>query len=116
MSARMCGLAATLLGLALAACSANEVLPGDGTPLPAGSVPLLRPAPNFSAARHFTPPEEVATWQHHPEPVRAQQFSQDKAHCASLANKAPGAGAPDMKFYIVFVDCMRLAGYEETHS
>jgi len=103
-------------GLVLAACSSNAVLLGDAQPLPPGSFPLPRPAPKLSAARHFIAPQEVAAWQHHPEPVSAQQFNQDRARCTSVANKAPGAGAPDMKFYIVFVDCMHSAGYEAEHS
>jgi hypothetical protein len=113
MLARRYGLVAAVIGsLALAACDSDGVLLGDGTPLPVGSVPLPKPAPRLSAAAHFTAPQDVATWQHHPEPVSAQQFSQDKAKCTRLGNNAPGAGAPDMKFFLVFVGCMRSAGYE----
>ena len=113
MLARRWGLVAAVIGsLALAACDSDGVLLGDGTPLPAGSVPLPKPAPRASEAAHFTAPPEVATWQHHPEPASAQQFNQDKAKCTRLGNNAPGAGSPDMKFFLVFVGCMRSAGYK----
>jgi hypothetical protein len=113
MSARLCGLVVTLIGgLTIGACTSDAVLLGDAAPLPPGSFPLPRPAPKLSAIPHFTPPQEVATWRHYPEPVSAQQFNQDNAKCTRMGNNAPGAGSPDMKFYIVFVGCMRSAGYE----
>jgi hypothetical protein len=113
MYSRLCGLVVTLIGgLAMGACTSDAVLLGDATPLPPGSFPVPRPAPKLPAIPHFTAPQEVASWRHHPEPVGVQQFNQDKAHCTRMANNAPGAASPDMKFYIVFVDCMRSAGYE----
>jgi hypothetical protein len=113
MSVRLCGLVVTLIGgLAVAGCTSDAVLLGDATPLPPGSFPLPRPAPKLTAIPHFTAPKDAATWRHHPEPVSAQQFNQDKAKCTRIGNSAPGAGSPDMKFYIVFVDCMHSAGYE----
>jgi len=29
-----------------------------------------------------------------------------------MANSAPGAGSPEMKFYLVFSNCMGSVGYE----
>lgn len=112
MCARLFGLVVTLIGgLATAACTSDAILLGDSTPLPAGSFPLPRPAPRSAAGPRFTAPQEVATWQHHPEPVSSRQFAQDEAKCTRMGNNAPGTGAPDMKFYIVFTNCMRAAGY-----
>lgn len=116
MSARLCGLVVLIATVAVAGCASDGALPGDGTPLPAGSVPLPRPAPKLSAAPRFTPPGDFATWRHRPEPVSAQQFNQDKAKCTRVGNNAPGAGSPDMKFYLAFTDCMRSEGYEAASS
>lgn len=106
MSAHMRGCVATLMGgLAVAACGSDGASLGGAVPLPFSSVPLPRPAPKSSAAL------EVATWRHLPEPVSAQQFNQDKARCTGIANSAPGAGSPQMKFYLVFTNCMHSGGY-----
>lgn len=114
MSARPCGLVVLIATLAVAGCASDGALLGDGAPLPGGSVPLPRPAPTLTAASRFTPPGDFATWRHRPEPVSVQQFNQDKAKCTRMGNTAPGVGSPDMKFYLVFTDCMRSEGYEAT--
>ena len=101
--------------LALAACASDGALLGgasleDAVTLPANSVPLPRPAPK-SSAQQSTAPQD-GHWRHLPEPVSVQQFNQDKAKCTKMANSAPGAGSPEMKFYLVFSNCMRSVGYE----
>ena len=111
----MRGVLVALIGsLALAACASNGAsLDGasleDAVTLPADSVPLPRPAPKSSAPQS-TAPHDV--WRHLPEPVSVQQFNQDKAKCTRMANSAPGAGSPELKFYLVFSNCMRSVGYE----
>src|ERR1700751_2075610 len=115
MSANMRGVFVALIGsLALAACASDgALLEGasleDAVALPADSVPLPRPA-SKSSALQSTAPQDV--WRHLPEPVGVQQFNQDKAKCTRMANSAPGAGSPQMKFDLVFSNCMRSAGYE----
>lgn len=117
MYARLGGLIVTLIvGLAVAACTSDGSLLGEATPLPAGSFPLPRPAPKLSTASHYAAPREVATWQHHPEPATTLQFDHDKAKCTRIGNNAPGTGSPDMKFYLVFINCMRSEGYEPASS
>ena len=48
---------------------------------------------------------------HLPQPVSAEQFNQDKATCTKKGNSAPGAGSQEMKFFIVYTQCMRSSGY-----
>lgn len=120
MSSHMPGVVAVVIGgLALAACASDRASledavpqPADSVPLRADSVPLPRPGPKSSAALQSTPLQDIAIWRHVPEPVSVQQFNQDKAKCTKTANSAPGAGSPEMKFYLVFSNCMRSAGYE----
>jgi hypothetical protein len=113
MSGRFRGFVVTLVGsLALAACASDGASLGDATPLPSDSVPLPRPAPKFSSA--LAP--IIPTWQHVPGPVSAQQFDQDKARCTKAANRAPGVGSADVKFYLAFTSCMRSGGYQATSS
>jgi hypothetical protein len=102
--------------LAVAACASDGTSLSDGASLedaitPTGAVPLPfpRPAPKSSTLQS-TAPQDV--WRHLPEPVSVQQFNQDKAKCTKMANSAPGAGSPEMKFYLVFSNCMRSVGYE----
>ena len=110
MSANMRGVLVALIGsLALAACASDGASLEEAVTLPADSVPLPRPAPKSSALQS-TAPQDV--WRHLPEPVSVQQFNQDKAKCTRMANSAPGAGSPEMKFYLVFSNCMRSVGYE----
>jgi hypothetical protein len=102
--------------LSLAACASDGAsLDGsslaDAVTLPADSVPLPRPAPKSSAFQSAATYQDV--WRHLPEPVSVQQFNQDKAKCTKMANSAPGAGSPEMKFYLVFGNCMRSVGYEQ---
>jgi hypothetical protein len=107
MSGRLRGFVAVLIsGLALAACAFDGTLLGDAAPLPSDAVPLPRPAPKLSAA------PVMPTWQHLPETVSAQQFNQDKAKCAKVADSAPGMGSPEIKFYLAFTNCMHSEGYE----
>ena len=113
VSAHMPGVVVALIGsLAVSACTYYGASLGDAVPLPANSVPLPRPAPKSSAARQSTAPQDVAIWRHLPEPVSIQQFNQDKAKCTRMGNSAPGSGSPEMKFYLVFSNCMRSEGYE----
>jgi hypothetical protein len=110
MSARGRGFIATLVcGLAVAACGSSGASLEDTPPLTTGSVPLPRPPPKSAAAEA---PPEMRAWRHLPEPVSAGQFDQDKAKCTKLANDAPGAGSPELKFYLAFTNCMRSQGYE----
>ena len=116
MSANIRGVLVALIGsLALAACASDGALLGgasleDAVTLPADSVPLPRPAPKSSALQSTAAPQDV--WRHLPEPVSVQQFNQDKAKCTKMANSAPGAGSPEIKFDLVFGNCMRSVGYE----
>jgi hypothetical protein len=121
MSVHMGRVVVALIGsLAVAACASNGAsredavfLPADSVSLPADSVPLPRPAPKSSALQS-TAPQDV--WRHLPEPVSIQQFNQDKAKCTRMGNSTPGAGSPEMKFYLVFSNCMRSIGYEPPGS
>jgi hypothetical protein len=113
MCAQMRGVLVALVGsLAVAACASDGASLEDALTLPADSVPLPRPAPKSSAALQSTARQDVAIWRHLPEPVSVQQFNQDKAKCTRIGNSAPGAGSPEMKFYLVFSNCMRSVGYE----
>jgi hypothetical protein len=117
MSAHMRGLMVTLIGaLAVAACASDGASLGDDVPLAADSVPLPRPAPKSSTALQATAPQQVKTWRHLPEPVSVQQLSQDKEKCTKMGNNASGAGSPEIKFYLVFTNCMRSAGYDRDSS
>jgi hypothetical protein len=117
MSAHMRGLMVTLIGaLAVAACASDRASLGDAVPLAADSVPLPRSAPKSSAALQATAPQEVKIWRHLPEPVSVQQFNQDKAKCTKMGHNAPGAGSPEIKFYLVFTNCMRSEGYQTDSS
>ena len=76
-----------------------------------GAVPLPLPRPAAkSSVLQSTALQDV--WRHLPEPVSIQQFNQDKAKCTRMANTAPSTGSPEMKFYLIFSNCMRSAGYE----
>jgi hypothetical protein len=109
MSRRMRGFAAILIGgVTLAGC-ASDGASLDAVPLP-DVVPLPRPAPKFSTA------PVLPTWRHLPEPVSAQQFNEDKANCKKVANRTPGVGSPEVKFYLAFSNCMRSEGYEASSS
>ena len=117
MFAHMRGLVVTLIGgLAVAACASDRASLGDATSLPADAVPLPRPAPKSSTALQVTPPQGMITWRHLPEPVSVHQFNEDKAKCTRMGNSAPGAGSPEMKFYLVFTNCMHSEGYEAGSS
>jgi hypothetical protein len=107
----MRGVVVALIGsLGLAACASDGASLEDAViSLPADSVPLPRAAPKFSA--QSVVPQDF--WRHFPEPVSVQQFNQDKAKCTRIGNNAPGAGSPEMKFYLVFSNCMRSVGYEQ---
>ena len=97
--------------LAVAACASDGASLEDAITPPAGAVPLPLPRPAAkSSVLQSTAPQDV--WRHLPEPVSVQQFNQDKAKCTRMGNSAPGAGSPEMKFYLVFSNCMRSAGYE----
>jgi hypothetical protein len=112
MSAHTRGVVVALIGsLAVAACASDGASLEDAVTPPSESVPLPLPRPaSKSSALQSTAPSDV--WRHLPEPVSAQQFNQDKAKCTRMGNSAPGAGSPEMKFYLVFSNCMRSVGYE----
>ena len=108
MSGRLRALMLIVLGgLTLAACGSNGSFLGDAVSIPSDAVPLPRPAPKFSAAAPALP-----SWRHVPEPVSAQQFTQDKAICSKVAHNSAGIGSPELKFYFAFTDCMHSVGYE----
>lgn len=128
MSAPMRGLVLALIGmLALAECTASD-LASHGDAASASSEPMPTPrgaqgaaSPKTAAPKTAVAPKTAAvpstdqsdpTWRHLPEPVSIERFNQDKANCTALGNSAPGAGSPEMKFYITFTKCMREAGYE----
>jgi hypothetical protein len=101
--------------LAVAACASDGASLEDAVTPPAESVPLPLPRPaSKSSALQSTAPSDV--WRHLPEPVSVQQFNQDKAKCTRMGNSAPGAGSPEIKFYLVFSNCMRSVGYERDSS
>jgi hypothetical protein len=114
MSAPMRGLVLALIGgLALAECTSSDLnLRSDAVPASSGPVPTPRVAPRVLAAPKTD--QSAPTWRHLPEPVSVQQFNQDKENCTKQGNSSPGAGSPEMKFYITFTRCMRSAGYEPT--
>jgi hypothetical protein len=101
--------------LAVAACASDGASLEDAIIAPAGAVPLPPPRPAAkSSVLQSTAPQDV--WRHLPEPVSIQQFNQDKAKCTRMANTAPGTGSPEIKFYLIFSNCMRSAGYEPGSS
>jgi hypothetical protein len=107
MSGRLRGFVVTLtVGLAVGACGSGAASLQDAAAVDA--VPLPRPAPKFATA------PTMPTWRHLPEPATAQQFNQDKAKCTKSADGTPGVGSPELKFYLVFTNCMRSEGYEAT--
>ena len=70
-------------------------------------------APAASDAKPAPSEPKSAAWQHRPEPVSDQELEQDKTKCENKGNSAPvGAGSPEFKFYLLFSECMRTAGYE----
>lgn len=112
MSVPMRGLVVTLFGgLAVAACASDGGSLGNAE-LASNSVPLPRPAPKSTVAVQAAAGQDAKIWPHHPYPVSIQQFNQDKAKCTKMGSNAPGAGSPEMKFYLVFTNCMRSEGYE----
>jgi hypothetical protein len=123
MSAHRRGLAAALIGsVALVGCapdisSRGAALFDMATPPSTGpkvaAVPKPPEVPKTFAPNVATPTkyQDAATWKHLPQPVSAEQFSQDKANCTKMGNSAPGAGSPEMKFFLVYTQCMRSSGY-----
>jgi hypothetical protein len=99
-------------GLAVAACASDGGSLGDAVPLASVSVPLPRPAPKSTAPVQAAAAQDAKIWPHHPYPVSVQQFNEDKAKCTNVGNNASGAGSPEMKFYLVFTNCMRSEGYD----
>lgn len=117
MSAQTPGFIAILAcGLAVAACGSSGASLEDAAAPAPDSVPLPRPPPRLAAAPATPATTEVRAWRHIPEPVSARQFDQDKAKCTKVANGAPGAGSPELKFYLFFTNCMRSQGYEASSS
>jgi hypothetical protein len=122
MSAHWRGLAAALIGsLALAGCAADMSSRGVGlfdmatpptdAPKTSAVPPKLAAVPAAPAPAAPNTYHDTATWKHLPQPVSAEQFNQDKAACTKKGNSAPGAGSQEMKFFIVYTQCMRSSGY-----
>jgi hypothetical protein len=44
--------------------------------------------------------------------VSEEELRLDKAKCALAAKMASSTGSPEIKFNLVFADCMRSKGYE----
>jgi hypothetical protein len=44
--------------------------------------------------------------------VSDEELKLDKAKCALAGKMASSTGPPEMKFNLVFADCMRSKGYE----
>jgi hypothetical protein len=44
--------------------------------------------------------------------VSDEELKLDKARCSLAAKMALAAGSPEMKFNLVFADCMHSKGYE----
>jgi hypothetical protein len=69
--------------------------------------------PATSDAAPAPPETPSAMWKHHPDPVSDQELEQDKTKCETRGNSSPvGVGSPEFKFYLLFSECMRTAGYE----
>jgi hypothetical protein len=122
MSAHRRGLAAALIGsLALAGCapdmSSRAIGLFDMTTPPSEAPKTSAVAPKVAAVSKTSAPaapntyQDTATWRHLPQPVSTEQFNQDKATCTKKGNSAPGAGSQEMKFFIVYTQCMRSSGY-----
>src|ERR1700686_2574104 len=100
-----------IVSFTLAACASET------PPLDPEIVPLPRPAPKSIAAPLPRPApksltQQAVPWRHLPQPVSEVELKLDKAKCALAAKMALGAGSPEMKFNLVFADCMRSKGYD----
>ena len=100
-----------IVSFTLAACASET------PPLDPESVPLPRPAPKSlaaplprSAPKSLT--QQPIPWRHLPQPVSDEELKLDKAKCALAGKMASSTGSPEMKFNLVFADCMRSKGYE----
>ena len=115
--------APVIVSLTLAACASET------PPLDPEIVPLPRPAPKSLAAPPARPgPKSLAAplprpapkslsqqpvpWRHLPQPVSDEELKLDQARCSLAAKMALGAGSTEMKFNLVFADCMRSKGYD----
>ena len=89
---------------------ATGLLACEHTETPAPASPQ-EPLPNSIAGQLARP------WRHVTSPVSDQRFAQDKAKCAKMAHTARiDAGTPEIKFLSVFIDCMKVQGYEPDDS
>ena len=102
-----------IVSFTLAACASET------PPLDPESVPLPRPAPqsqSLVAPRPRPAPKSLTQqsmpWRHLPQPVSDEELKLDQAKCALAGKMALSTGSPELKFNIVFADCMRSKGYE----
>lgn len=103
--------APVIVSLILASCAPET------PPLDPEIVPLPRPAPKSLAAPLPRPAPKSLTqqsvpWRHLPQPVSDEELKLDQARCSLAAKMALGAGLTEMKFNLVFADCMRSKGYD----
>lgn len=75
-----------------------------------------------AAAQQMPDPNSITTqlakpWAHKSGTVTDQKFTQDKAKCAAKGHMAPADGWPSqIRFLVVFLNCMKAAGYEPDDS
>jgi hypothetical protein len=56
--------------------------------------------------------QQSIPWRHLPQPVSEEELKLDKAKCALAGKITSSTDSPEMKFNLVFADCMRSKGYE----
>ena len=90
-----------------AAATGSKIISGcAGRPAPKSlAAPLPRPAPKSLT-------QQSVPWRHLPQPVSDEELKLDQARCSLAAKMALGAGSTEMKFNLVFADCMRSKGYD----
>jgi hypothetical protein len=110
MRVRGC-VAPLIVAVTLAACASET------QPLDPDSVPLPQPAPKslvapLSRAAPKSLTQQSIPWRHLPQPVSDEELKLDNAKCTLAGKMVSSTGPPEMKFNLVFADCMRSKGYE----